>query len=326
MAVLLPAVALLCLSAACQDSTPDSAHPAAMLSAIAVQQATTAESTTGPAAPLIDPCQALAKADVQPFFTVQLVTALPTLLTGDGEKSCEWAPTNKTSSLIVDYLVGDGAQTKLLLNQQPGSDAVVVPGVGDGANHPPGDPSLLFSWKGSGSGAAVCAVTTTGTEFSLVPAPNATLADHEATMIDQQYGTLCNKLYRSGNTTPIVPTVSIAPAPSMPSLTGTVPADSGATMPGTGIPLPTGVDCSGGRTTKDSLGVTCEQPIADPLAVYTYYLKSLPAHGYTINSQQFWPAADGNAAHASIMFTSNADGLCFVLVSSGKLNISKQSN
>ncbi len=167
---------------------------------------------------------------------------------------------------------------------------------------------------------------TTGNEFALVPDPSATLTDDQATNIDQQYGTLCNKLYGSGNTTPTVPKVSIAAATPLPSLTGPVPADSGATMPGSGIPLPAGVDCSGSRTTKDAMGLTCEQPITDPLAIYTYYLKSLPAHGYTINSQQFWPAADGNAAHANVMFTSDADGLCFILITADKVNISKQDN
>ncbi|MEO7125935.1 MAG: hypothetical protein ABI382_08770 [Nakamurella sp.] len=325
--ILLPAMVVLGLSAACQGSMPGSANSGvAMLSALAAQQATSAEDTTGPAAPLIDPCQALSKADVQPFFAAEVVTALPTLMTSDTEKSCEWAPTNKTSSLIVDYSVGDGAQTLLLMNRQPGSDAVAVPGVGDGASHPSGDPSLLFSWKGSGSTAVVCRVTTTGNEFVLVPDPSATLTDDQATSIDQQYGTLCNTLYRSGNTTPTVPTVSIASASALPSLTGTIPADSGATMPGSRIPLPDGVDCSGNRTTKDSRGVNCEQPITDPLAIYTYYLQALPAHGYAINSQQFWPASDGNAAHASVMFISDADGLCFILIASGKLNISKQDN
>ncbi|MEP6562849.1 MAG: hypothetical protein ABJD68_17450, partial [Nakamurella sp.] len=256
-----------------------------------------------------------------------IVTALPTILSSDQEKSCEWAPTNKTSSLIVDYLVGDGAQTKLLMNQQPGGDAVAVPGVGDGANHPSGDPSMLFSWDGSGSTAVVCTVTTTGQQFSLVADPTATLTAAQATQIDEQYGTLCNKLYGSGNTTPSVPQVAISSATPLPSLTGPVPADSGTTMPGTGIPLPSGVDCSGTNTAKDTLlGLSCEQPITDALAVYTFYLTALPAHGYTINSQQYYPAVGGGAANATLMFTDDADGLCFITIGNGKLTVSKQEN
>lgn len=327
-ALLAFAVLLIASTAACGSSTTANTG-VAELSALAAQDAQTAgdDETTGPVAPLIDPCTALTMADVQPFFTAQIVTALPTMLNSDQEKSCEWAPTNKTSSLIVDYLVGDGAQTKLLLNQQPGGDAVAVPGVGDGANRPSDDPSLLFSWKGSGSTAVVCAVTTTGEQFSLIADPAASLTADQATQIDEQYGTLCNKLYGSGNTTPSVPQVSIVSATPLPSLTGSVPADSGTTMPGTGIPLPSGVDCSGTNTAKDTMfGLTCEQPITDALAVYTFYLTALPAHGYTINSQQYYPAADSGAANATIMFTDDADGLCFITIGNGKLSVSKQDN
>lgn len=324
-ALLLPAMVLLGLSGACHSaaSGPSDAG-VAELTALAAQQApSTDDTTTGPRAPLIDPCQALTKADVQPFFTAAVVTALPAIMTSDLEKSCEFAPTNKTSSLLVDYLVGDNAQTKLLLHRQPGGDSVAVPGIGDGASHPQDDPSLLFSWKGSGSTAAVCTVTTTGSQFGLVPDPDTTLSDAQATRVDQQYGTLCNKLYGSGNTTPTVPKVSIASPSALPPLTAAVPADSGATMPGTGIPLPTGVDCSGGRTGQNSpLGLNCEQPISDPQGIYTFYLKALPAHGYTVNSEQFWPAADGIPAHASVMFTGTKDGLCFIIINAGKLTIS----
>lgn len=327
-AALLATAVLLASTAACGSSS--TGNPGvAELSALAAQDAQTAgdDETTGPVAQLIDPCAALTKADVQPFFTAQIVTALPTLLNSDKEKSCEWAPTNKTSSLIVDYLVGDGAQTKLLLNQQPGGDAVAVPSVGDGANRASGDPSLLFFWKGSGSTAVVCTVTTTGQQFSLVADPKATLTADQATQIDEQYGTLCNKLYGSGNTTPSVPQVSIASAAPLPSLTGSVPADNGTTMPGTGIPLPSGVDCSGTNTAKDSMfGLTCEQTITDALAVYSFYQTALPAHGYTVNSQQYYPAADGGSANATIMFTDDADGLCFITISNGKLSVSKQDN
>lgn len=329
MRVLLIVVPALVALAACGGSPAPADAGVAELSALAAQDQQTAGDTdpTGPAAPLIDPCQALTKADVQPFFTAQIATALPALLNSATERSCEWAPTNKTSSLIVDYLVGDGAQTKVMMNQEPGGDAVSVPGIGDGASHPAHDPSMLFSHKGSGSSTVVCTVTTTGRQFSLVPDPSATPTDDQATRIDQQYGTLCNKLYGSGNTTPTVPSVTLSAAAPPPTLTGPVPFDSGATMPGTGIPLPAGVDCSGDRTAKDSLlGLSCGQPITDPLAIYTFYLKALPAHGYTINSEQYWPESGESAAHASLMFTDDADGLCFISIINGKLTISKQSN
>jgi len=325
-AAFLPILIIGVLCVGCGSTTPSNPG-VAELSALAAQDAQTAadDGTTGPAAPLIDPCTALTKADVQPFFTAQLATALPALLGSDQERSCEFAPTNKTSSLIVDYLVGDAAQTKLMLNQQPGGDAVSVPGIGDGANYPAGDPTLLFSWKGSGSTTVVCTVTTTGSQFALRSDPSATLTTEQATGIDEQYGTLCNELYGSGNTTPTVPRVSVASADPLPSLTAPVPSDSGQTMPGSSIPLPAGMDCSGTRTTKDSLnGINCSAPVSDALAVYTFYLTALPAHGYSISSEQFWPAKDGVAAHANIMFTSQSDGLCFVDVLNGTLMVSKQ--
>ena len=323
--IVVPALATL---AACGGAPSPAGAGVAQLSALAAQdQQTTNGDTAGPTAPLIDPCRALTKADVQPFFTAQIATALPALLNSATERSCEWAPTNKTSSLIVDYLVGDGAQTKVMLNREPGGGAVSVPGIGDGANHLPHDPSMLFSYKGSGSSTVVCTVTTTGRQFSLVPDPSVTLSDDQATRIDEQYGTLCNKLYGSGNTTPTVPTMSVSAAAPPPSLTGPVPADSGATMPGTAIPLPAGVDCSGDRTAKDSLlGLACTQPITDPLAIYTFYLTALPAHGFTINSQQFWPEKDGAPAHGALMFTGGTDGLCFISIVNGKITISKQES
>lgn len=323
------ALALLLLILALPGVTACGNAPSPGLSALTAQDQQTPgqQDTTGPAAPLLDPCQALTKQDLQPFFTAEIATALPALLNSDQEKSCEWAPTNKTSSIIVGYLVGDAAQTRLTMNQQPGGDAIKVPGIGDGASHPGQDPSMLFSYKGSGPSAVVCTVTTTGRQFTLVPDPSVTLTDDQATQIDEQYGTLCNKLYGSGNTTPTVPKVAVSSATPLPSPTGPVPADSSATMPGTDIPLPVGVDCSGDKTAKDTLlGLTCEQAVTDILAVYTFYLKALPAHGFTINSEQYWPARGGLVEHATLMFTSNADGLCFITLANGKLTISKQEH
>ena len=47
---------------------------------------------------------------------------------------------------------------------------------------------------------------------------------------------------------------------------------------------------SGANTTKDSLdGTHCPGPVADAQATFTFYLTALPAHGYTISSEQFWP-------------------------------------
>ena len=311
------------------------ATAAAVAAATAADTATTADDTTttrgdtaAPAANLKDPCTALTTADVQPFFTEAIATALPpALLASADEKACEWTTADKKGSLIVDYLVGDPAQTLLMLNQQPGGAEVKVSGIGDGASHPHGDPTLLFSYRGSGASTVVCKVTTTGTAFVLVPDATVTQTDDQATQIDQQYGTLCNKLYGSGNTTPTVPSVSVAPASSLPADTGAALAYSGRTMPGTGIPLPAGVDCSGTNTAKDSLlGLDCDQPITDPQGVYEFYLKALPAHGYTINNEAFFPAKDGSTPNGRITFTNAADGLCFISIIGNKLSVSKQEN
>ncbi len=317
---------LLATVAACGPSAPAALPTTSSPAAAAATGTPAGVDTTSPAANLKDPCQVLTKADVQPFFTQQVVTALPTIQNSDTDKACEFAPTNQSSSLIVDYEVGDTAQTKLMMHNQPGGDSVAVPGVGDAASHPAGDPSLFFSSKGSGASATVCTVTTTGLGFVLV-SPSSAMTDDQATQIDQQYGTLCNKLYGSGNTTPTVPSVSVAPASSLPPDTGAAQADSGKTMPGTGIPLPAGVDCSGANTAKDSLlGLDCDQPITDPQGVYEFYLKALPAHGYTINSQAFYPAKDGSTPNGRIMFTNAADGLCFISIIGNKLSVSKQEN
>ena len=330
-ALLLVPVAVVVVACSSSPTVPPAvaaaaATAAAVAAATADDAATTTGDTASPAANLEDPCQKLTKADVQPFFTQQLVTELPGLLQSDTDKSCEFASNNEASSLIVDYEVGDAAQTKVLLHNQPGGDAVSVPGVGDAASHPAGDPSMLFSSKGSGASAVVCTVTTTGLGFALVSTSSA-MTDDQATQIDAQYGTLCNKMYGSGNTTPTVPSVSVVPASTLPSDTGAALADSGNTMPGTGIPLPAGVDCSGANTAKDSLlGLSCNQPITDPQGVYTFYLKALPAHGYTISNQAFYPAKDGSTPNGRITFTDTADGLCFISIIGNKLSVSKQEN
>ena len=327
-ALLLVPVAVAVVACSSPPPVPPAAAAPATTPAAASTDSPTTDDTTAPAANLKDPCQALTKADVQPFFTDAIATALPpAYLSSANEKACEWTTADKKGSLIVDYVVGDPAQTQLMLNQQPGGAEVTFSGIGDGANHPHGDPTLLFSYRGSGASTVVCKVTTTGTAFVLVPDATVTHTDDQATQIDQQYGTLCNKLYGSGNTTPTVPSVSVAPASSLPADTGAALADSGNTMPGTGIPLPAGVNCSGANTAKDSLlGLDCNQPITDPQGVYEFYLKALPAHGYTINNEAFFPGTGGSTPNGRITFTNTADGLCFISIIGNKLSVSKQEN
>jgi hypothetical protein len=184
------------------------------------------------------------------------------------------------------------------------SSAVIFSGVGDQAEHIPGL-SDFVSIKGS----VVCSLTTVGRTHlaplaSLQRDTDQLLSDSDATAVAQQFGTLCNRIFGSGNT---VPTATAA-APtddatdsSSPTASVSVPA-AGGTLGTTKFPLPQGVDCTGKVTVTDE-DSSCTVTIAagDGASIYAFYLSVLAQNGYTINHQQTQASADGTIA--SILFS-----------------------
>ncbi len=262
--------------------------------------ATLAGGTAG--AGSIDPCQKLTKADVQPFFSVPIVTQLPGPIPG----TCEWAANNSPggveTSLDVWVVTGQDALDGWSMASGPG--ATMFSGVGDQAEHYPGSPDFV-SIKGDVS----CKITTVGYAHlaGKMDYPPAAIPDAAATQIAQAYGTLCNRIYGGGTTTPTMTAAPIAVSgggSAAPTPTVSIPPVGGTL--GAAFPLPEGLDCSG-KTTTTSEATTCETTTTgDQMAIYPFFLSVLPAHGYTINHEQEEVA---NAKEiASILFIGNGAG------------------
>ena len=171
----------------------DTASPGATLTA--------AGASSGP----LDPCALLTKADVQPFFSVPVVTELPGPVPG----TCEWAandgPGGVSTSLDVVVITGQDALDAWTVASGPGPKTMFGD-VGDQAEHYPNDPDFV-----SNKGDVTCNITTVGSAHlaGKMDYPVAAIPDAAATQIAQAYGTLCNKIYGSGPTTPTLTVRSI---------------------------------------------------------------------------------------------------------------------
>ena len=285
-------------SAAAADASQDAAAPA--------DAAADGSTAPGGTATAPDPCAVLTMAEVQPFFTVPLATQLKSAVPG----TCEWAagdaPLGVPTSLDVMVLGGDDAAVRLQLATTDPT-AVVFSGVGDRAQHASGTPDFLAFANG-----LACGITTFGWAHLVGKADHdpGPIPDDQATAIAQDYGTLCNRIFGSGNTTPPL----VAQAPASPASASGSPAPSiaipavGGTF-GPGFPLPAGVDCTGTHLTTDIDGSPeCETVTGgDPHAIYPFYLQTLPADGYTIHTERDGVADDGTEI-ASIMFGGNGVG------------------
>ena len=249
----------------------------------------------------IDPCQKLTKADVQPFFTVPVVTELPEVYDTATTKGCSFSVAGAiATTLSIKVVVGDDAQTMQLL-QTGDTQEVTFSGVGVTAQHPKG--STEFSaQEGTAADPVYCAVSTTGWKQLAGKkdlADVTAIPDATATTIAQQYGTLCNKLFGSGHATPTM-TVAAPPASSTAPYTG-VSLATAATI-GAGFPVPRDLDCSGTNTTTDTEGtVSCDTTTTDGAAVYQYYLTTLPTRGYTLHHEG--ESGTGSQMLATLLFS-----------------------
>ena len=232
----------------------------------------------------LDPCTRLTKADVQPFFSVPVATEVPGPMPGTCEWSASDSPGGVSTSLEVVVITGQAAVDAWALASEPGPKTEFG-GVGDQAEHYPDVPDLV-----SNKGDVTCKVTTLGYAHlaGKMDYPPAAIPDAAATQIAQAYGTLCNKIYGSGPTTPTLTAPPIAA-----SDTGTSAPTAAVSIPAIGgnlgrlLPAPQGLDCTA-MTTTDSKGtITCDATTTgDPMATYPFFVTVLPAHGYTITHEQ----------------------------------------
>ena len=255
-----------------------------------------------------DPCTVLTIADVQPFFTVPIATQLRSAV----PNTCEWAagdaPLGVPTSLDVMVQGGDDAALRWQM-ETVGGTATMFSGVGDQAEHLPGSPDFLSIRNG-----LVCGITTLGWTHLVGKADHepGQIPDADATAIAQDYGTLCNRIYGSGNTTPTKVAAAPSPdasstAPGSPAASIAIPAVGGTFGPG--FPLPVGLDCTGSHATTDIDGSPMCQTLTsgDPRAIYPFYLQTLPANGYTIHNQRDG-IADNGTEIANIIFGGNGVG------------------
>ncbi len=288
----------------------DTASPGATLAA--------AGASSGP----LDPCALLTKADVQPFFSVPIVTELPGPVPG----TCEWAandsPGGVDTSLDVAVTTGQDALFAWTMASGPGPRTMFGE-VGDHAEHYPNNPDFV-----SNKGEVTCKITTVGNAHLAGKAdyPPVGIPDAAATKIAQSYGTLCNKIYGSGPTSPTLTAAPIAASDAgsaAPTAAVSIPPIGGTL--GASFPLPQGLDCSG-KTTTDSEGtITCAgTTTGDAMATYPFFLSVLPAQGYTISHEQ--EEVSNGKEIASILFGGNgAGGLSFISILGTSVTITLQA-
>ena len=274
----------------------------------------------------IDPCVKLTEADVQPFFSVPVVTQLPRPKAfGD---TCEWGGNDGgggiPTSLDVNVATGQDATSFWSQTDGPTSGYTMFSGVGDQAAHLPGDPDF-----DSIKGEILCRIWTSGYlhlagKMDYQP---GSMPDAAATQIAQQYGMLCNKIFGSGDMTPTMvasPAFEASNAASTPAPSVAIVAKAGTLGPD--FPLPVGLDCTGATTTDGKGAITCSATnVADPTSIYPFYVSVLPGAGYTINHESEETAQNG-AEVASILFEGpGAGGYSMVSVNGPRVTITLEA-
>ncbi len=273
----------------------------------------------------IDPCVKLTKADVQPFFSVPVVSQLPRPKeVGD---TCEWGGNDGNggipTSLDVNVATGPDAITYFSLAAGPTSGYTMFSGVGDQAAHLPGDPDFE-----SIKGQILCRISTLGYQHlaGKMDYQPGSMPDAAATQIAQQYGTLCNKIFGSGNMTPTMvasPAAEVSSAPSTPAPSVAIVAKGGTLGPD--FPLPVGLDCAGVTSTDSKGAITCSATnVADPKSIYPFYVNILPGAGYTINHES--EETSNGTEVASILFEGpGAGGYSMITVDGPRVTITLEA-
>lgn len=156
-----PVLFTLALVAAACSASPAGAAPASQAPAGdgSGSSAPNAQGPSGDAPGQIDPCVVLTKADVQPFFSIPVITELP----GPKEigDTCEFAGNDGAlglaTSLDINVRTGQDATDSWTQATAPGGNDEMFSGVGDQAEHYPGSADFV-SIKGD----VACGLTTVG--------------------------------------------------------------------------------------------------------------------------------------------------------------------
>jgi hypothetical protein len=223
------AVAAVCLlGSACSKSSPKSAGAAT------TPQASKAAATTGDSGGGGGPtCKQLTFAQVQPLIDITVISLKTTALNINGTgQQCEFDAkgSDSTGAITVQVLRGSGGTQAYAQAVSGEGKPVAVPGVGDKASRDTED-GAVNALKGD----LFCSVSYASSDQ--IPGVGPLEEAHGATnnigenyydTIAQAMGTLCNRIYGRGNTTPDLSSLLSAAATASPSDDGGLPS---ATLP-----------------------------------------------------------------------------------------------
>jgi hypothetical protein len=182
-------------------------------------------------------CKQLTLADVQPLLIDKVISVKTEAINADGTgQQCEFSAqgTDETSGITVQVLGGSQGATAYAQAVAGDSKPVPVPGVGDKATRDT-ESGGVDALKGD----LFCSVSYSSSDA--IPGVGPLEEAHGATnnigenfydTIAQAMGTLCNRIYGSGNTTPDLSSLKAADATATPSDGGGLP--SSVTLPSDG--------------------------------------------------------------------------------------------
>jgi hypothetical protein len=214
------AVAAICLlGAACSKS---SSGPASAAGAATNNTSQAAKSTGGSGGGGSAQCKQLTFAQVQPLITIKVISVVTSAITVNGAgQQCQFNAKGPDSTGSVTVQVLSGSLGTEAYNQAVSGDSkpVAVPGVGDKATRDT-ESGGVDALKGD----LYCSVSYASSDE--IPGVGPLEEAHGSTnnigenyydTIAQAMGTLCNRIYGSGNTTPDLSSVLSAAASASPS-------------------------------------------------------------------------------------------------------------
>jgi hypothetical protein len=238
--IALTAAALCVLGTACSSSTSGKASAGGGSSAAA--GASTGGNSAQSGASAAVTCKQLTYAQVQPLQTETITTVKVTPGAGAPNVSgqqCVFSGANDEGALDVLVLGGSGAKAAYQEDLQGESDGQVsVAGVGDMASRDKGDDQII-AFKGN----VYCSVSLGSDEdvpgVAAIESANngtSTLTEAQNNTIAEALGTVCNRIFGSGNTTPDLSSLAAAGGGSGSGAPGSGAPESGSGISGSGAP------------------------------------------------------------------------------------------
>jgi hypothetical protein len=221
----LAAVACLMMTACSSSSAGTSA---ANPGAVSLPNSATAASGSSPDAGGNAGCKELTFADVQPLITDTVISVATSVITADGHgQQCEFNAkgTDSTGAITVQVLGGSEGTTAYAQEVAGETKPVAVPGVGDKASRDTED-GQVNAIKGD----LFCSVSYSSSDEvpGVGPLEEAhgytnNIGENYYDTVAQAMGTLCNRIYGTGNMTPDLSTLLRADATATPSDDGGLP-------------------------------------------------------------------------------------------------------